>query len=91
MKAFLLSFLLAVPLLSAAQAPYPHHRASYQRPAAVPAASAALKVYLCGGGSAYAYHSSDNCAGFNRCPHGVSAVTVAAAKGMARRPYQRCY
>lgn len=89
MKALLLSLLLAVPLLDSAQAAHPHHRASH-RPAVAPAA-AAPKVYVCGGGSAYAYHSSDNCAGLNRCTHGVTAMSVAAAETLGRRPCQRCY
>lgn len=66
MKALLLSLLLAVPLLGLAQATYPHHRASHHRTVATQP-TAGPKVYVCGGGSAYAYHSSDNCAGLNRC------------------------
>ena len=90
MKVLLLSLLLAVPIIGTAQATHPHHRASH-RPAVAPAASAAPRVYICGGGSAYAYHSSGNCAVLNRCSHGVTAVSVTAAETMGRRPCTRCY
>lgn len=88
MKALLLSLLLAVPMLGFAQATRPHHRASH-RPAV--ARVAAPKVYVCGGGSAYAYHSSERCAGLNRCSHGITAVSATEAEGMGRRPCKRCY
>ena len=90
MKALLLSLLLTVPLLAPAQATYPHQRASHS-PAAAPVPTTAPRVYVCDGGSAYAYHSSESFAGLNRCSHGVSAVTVAEAEGMGRRPCKRCY
>jgi hypothetical protein len=86
MKHLLLAALLLSPTLaSTAQTAYPSHRTTPPRPAATP------KVYVCGGGSAYAYHSSDNCTGLNRCSHGVSAVTVAEAEGMGRGPCKKCY
>ena len=83
MKHLLLTLLLAMPALAApAQAVYPHQRTP-PRPAA--------KVYVCGGGSAYAYHSSAGCAGLNRCSHGVTPVTVAEAEQLGRRPCKKCY
>lgn len=88
MKHLLLTLLLAVPLLAPAQTTQPRHRSAQHaatRPAAAP------RVYVCGGGSAYAYHSSDGCSGLNRCSHGVSAVTVAEAEGMGRRLCKKCY
>jgi hypothetical protein len=90
MKQLLFALLLAgTTLASSAQATYPRHHTRHSTTAARLAASP--KVYLCGGGSAYAYHSSDNCNGLNRCSHGVSAVTVAEAEGMGRRPCKKCY
>ncbi len=88
MKYLLLTLLLAVPGLAPAQTAHPRHRATHHaatRPATAP------RVYVCGGGSAYAYHNSESCAGLNRCTHGVSAVTVAKAEGMGRRPCMKCY
>ncbi len=90
MKHVLLFFLLTLSLASPAQTVYPHHRPTQPRTTvAQPVASP--KVYVCGGGSAYAYHSSEGCAGLNRCSHGVNAVTVAEAEGMGRRPCKKCY
>jgi hypothetical protein len=90
MKQLLLSFLLTLSLASPAQTVHPHHRATQQHTTtAQPVASP--KVYVCGGGAAYAYHTSDGCAGLNRCSHGVSAVTVAEAEGMGRQPCKKCY
>jgi uridylate kinase len=90
MKHLLLALLLTLSLASSAQVVHPHHRATQQHTtAAQPVASP--KVYVCGGGAAYAYHTSDGCAGLNRCSHGVSAVTVAEAEGMGRRPCKKCY
>lgn len=89
MKYLLLTLLLAVPGFASAQTAHPRHRAAHHvapRPVAT-----APRVYVCGGSSAYAYHSSDGCAGLNRCSHGVSAVTVAEAEGMGRRPCKKCY
>jgi hypothetical protein len=91
MKHLLLTALLVcTSLASTAQTAHPRHNTTrYRTAAARPDASP--KVYVCGGGSAYAYHSSDNCNGLNRCSHGVSAVTVAEAEGMGRRPCKKCY
>jgi hypothetical protein len=87
MKHWLLTILLTVPLLAPAHATHSRHRATHY-PATRPAAP---MVYVCGGGSAYAYHRSDNCAGLNRCTHGVRTVTVPEAEGMGRRPCKKCY
>jgi hypothetical protein len=90
MKHLLLSLLLTLSLVSSAQTVRPHHQTAAQR---TPTAQLPTtpKVYVCGGGSAYVYHSSEGCAGLNRCSHGVSAVTVAEAEGMGRRPCKKCY
>jgi hypothetical protein len=90
MKHVLLALLLILSYVSPAQTGYPHHRASQQH-AVASQPTASPKVYVCGGGAAYAYHTSDGCAGLNRCSHGVSAVTVAEAEGMGRRPCKKCY
>lgn len=89
MKHLLFTLLLTIPTLAPAQNAHPRHR-SHSHAATRPVASAP-KVYVCGGGSAYAYHSSEGCGGLNRCSHGVSAVTVAEAEGMGRRPCKKCY
>jgi hypothetical protein len=90
MKHLLLAALLVcTSLASTAQIAHPRHHTQHSTTTTRPAASP--KVYVCGGGSAYAYHSSDNCNGLNRCSHGVSAVTVAEAEGMGRRPCKKCY
>lgn len=49
------------------------------------------RVYICGGGSAYAYHSSSSCSGLNRCSAGVSAVSMATAQSMGRTPCKKCH
>lgn len=72
-----------------------HHRPAKhpvaKHPVARPRPAAAPKVYVCNGGSAYAYHSSEGCSGLNRCTHTVDAVTVTEAQGMGRRPCKKCY
>jgi hypothetical protein len=89
MKQLLLSLILAgSSLAGAAQTIYPRHHVNHSTTAARPVAGP--RVYVCGGGSAYAYHNSDNSAGLNRCSHGVSAVTVAEAEGMGRAG-KKCY
>lgn len=90
MKHILLAFLLILSIASSAQAVHPRQQPTSRRTTATQPV-ATPKVYVCGGGSAYAYHSSDGCAGLNRCSHGVSAVTVAEAEGMGRRPCKKCY
>lgn len=58
MKNLLLSVLFAsVSLAGSAQTTRPPRRAANARPAASP------KVYVCEGGSAYAYHASASCTG----------------------------
>jgi len=91
MKHLLFALLLAAgPLVSPAQTVQPRGTATPHRTVA-PRPVAAPKVYVCGGGSAYAYHNSDGCSGLNRCSHGVSAVTVSEAQNMGRRPCKKCY
>lgn len=90
MKQLLFTLLIAgTSLISSAYATYPRHHAPHSTTAVRP--TAAPKVYVCGGGSAYAYHSAATCNGLNRCSHGVSSVTVAEAEGMGRRPCKKCY
>lgn len=90
MKHLLLVFLFTLPLASSAQTAQLHHRATQHHvTAAQPIAGP--KVYVCGGGAAYTYYNSEGCAGLNRCSHGVSAVTVAEAEGMGRRPCKKYY
>ncbi len=85
MKNLLLSALFAsVSLASSAQATRPPRRAANARPAA------SVKVYVCEGSSAYAYHTSASCTGLGWCNHAISAVTVAKAKSMGRYPCGRC-
>jgi hypothetical protein len=90
MKHLFLSLLLLLSLASLAQTVAPPYRPARQ-PTATTLPTATPKVYVCGGGSAYAYHRSEGCAGLNRCSHGVSAVTVADAETMGRRPCKKCY
>ena len=90
MKHLYLSFLLTLSLVSPAQTLRPRYQPAGRPPAATQPVTTP-KVYVCGGGSAYAYHSSEGCAGLNRCSYGVSAVTVAEAEGMGRRPCKKCY
>jgi hypothetical protein len=90
MKYLVLSLLLTLSIASSAQTGHSYHRtAQHHAIATQPVASP--KVYVCGGNSAYAYHRSDGCGGLNRCSHGVSAVTVAEAESMGRRPCKKCY
>jgi hypothetical protein len=93
MKHLLLAALLVcTSLASTAQTAYPRHHATRHRTTAPRlAAQSSPRVYVCGGGSAYAYHNSNNCNGLNRCSHGVNAVTVAEAEGMGRLPCKKCY
>ncbi len=49
-------------------------------------------VYICEGGSAYAYHRSKNCSGLNRCTHTISAVSKTVAENSYdRRPCKKCF
>ncbi|PSR56075.1 hypothetical protein AHMF7605_22515 [Adhaeribacter arboris] len=49
-------------------------------------------VYICEGGSAYAYHRTESCAGLNRCTHTILAVSKADAENSyGRRPCKKCY
>jgi len=81
--------LALLTVFSYAQATQPQAK---KAPVNKAAATAAPKVYICEGGSAYAYYSSSSCAGLNRCTHTVSAVTRANAEGThSRVPCKKCY
>jgi hypothetical protein len=86
MNKLLLALMLAsIALAGVAHATCPRQHANpTTRPVASP------RVYICDGGC-YTHHSSDNCAGLNRCSHGVTAVLVAEVEGMGRRPCKKCY
>lgn len=43
------------------------------------------KVYVCVGGSAYAYHLKKECRGLNRCTHSIKEVTLQEAKETYKR------
>jgi hypothetical protein len=91
MKHLLLAALLVcTSLASTAQTAHPRHHTTHQRTAAARPADGP-RVYVCNGGSAYAYHSYEACAGLNRCTHVVNAVTVAQAQSMGRRACKKCY
>jgi hypothetical protein len=48
-------------------------------------------VYICDSRGAYAYHSSKDCRGLNRCSHGILKVTLAdAVKVYHRKPCKIC-
>ena len=62
-------------------------------PAASPSPiSTEAKVYVCVGGSAYAYHSNRDCRGLNNCRHEIIEVTVTdAIKKYRRKECRICY
>lgn len=49
------------------------------------------KVYICTGSSAYAYHFSSDCRGFNNCQGDVVAVSISKAQNMGRKACKICY
>ena len=64
-----------------------------QPPAARPPrkpATAGHLVYLCQGGSSYAYHASPRCEGLAWCTTELRKATVAAATKQGRYPCGRC-
>jgi hypothetical protein len=86
----LLAFFLTIGMLFTtvgySQTPSPHpyrYRHTSKRPAVA-------TVLICGGRSAYAYHSSE-CHGLNRCQSEVSRVSVNEARNMGYRPCKICY
>ncbi len=88
-KQLLYLLLVLMPLISFSQATQP---AQKKAPAKEATVRSAPKVYICEGGSAYAYHSSPSCSGLNRCTHTVSAVTRSEAENIhSRRPCKKCY
>ena len=49
-------------------------------------------VYVCTGGSAYAYHCNRGCRGLNRCGASIRYVTLSEAYSMGRsKPCGWCY
>jgi mannosyl-glycoprotein endo-beta-N-acetylglucosaminidase len=57
-----------------------------------PSTPKAVTVYICEGGSAYAYHRSSTCSGLNRCTHTISAISKTSAENdYGRRPCKKCY
>lgn len=90
MKKHLVTLLLA--LLTVCSYAQTTQAPAKKAPAKKTAVKASPKVYICEGGSAYAYHSSSSCSGLNRCSHTVSAVSKADAEGnYSRRPCKKCY
>ena len=51
----------------------------------------AATVYVCISKGSVAYHSSDNCAGLNRCSHEIKAMSVEAAADLGKRACLKCY
>ena len=51
----------------------------------------ATTVYVCMSKSSVAYHSSDKCAGLNRCNHEVKQVSTSEAQGLGKRTCMKCY
>jgi hypothetical protein len=60
-------------------------------PPAVASAAAESAVYVCMSKGSVAYHSSDRCAGLNRCTHTVKAMSVGDAQELGKRACQKCY
>ncbi|MGV3588562.1 MAG: hypothetical protein ACO1OF_16270 [Adhaeribacter sp.] len=86
----LFAFLLQVSLGYGQAVAPARSKATTTKPAAKK--QQAPKVYICEGGSAYAYHSSEGCSGLNRCTHTITAVSVADAENKySRRPCKKCY
>lgn len=48
-------------------------------------------VYICDSRTAYAYHSSENCSGLNRCSHKILKITLdEAINKYHRKPCKIC-
>lgn len=87
MKNYLLLLLL---LLGSTTYSFP--TSTEKAPVSIRQGTAAPKVYICKGGSAYAYHKSDRCSGLNRCTHTIVSVSKGDAEGVhRRRPCKKCY
>ena len=55
-------------------------------------APATTQVWVCVGGSAYAYHSNENCSGFRHCNHVMKTTTLdSAVRVYKRKPCKECY
>jgi hypothetical protein len=48
-------------------------------------------VYLCMSKTSYAYHSSDDCQGLNRCSHEVKSMSADDAQKLGKRTCQKCW
>ena len=49
-------------------------------------------VFICKGGSAYAYHKTEDCRWLQQCNHKIEKVTVKDAENVyKRRPCKPCY
>ena len=78
---------LCLLLALSAAVPAKHHPKS----AGITVAHTAATVYVCISKGSVAYHSSDNCAGLNRCSHEIKAMSVEAAAGLGKRACLKCY
>jgi hypothetical protein len=48
------------------------------------------EVYICDSKTAYAYHSSKDCRGLNRCTHEIKKIKLSEAKNLKRSPCKIC-
>ncbi len=74
----LLAFLLHIGLASAQTTTLAKTQNTSTKPAVKK--QQAPPVYICEGGSAYAYHRTESYPGLNRCTHTVSVVSKADAE-----------
>jgi hypothetical protein len=86
MKSLFAALSLSFALIGATVAPVVPARATLAL--AIPAENA---VYVCLSKSSVAYHSSDRCAGLNRCTHEVKAMSASDAQNLGKRACQKCY
>lgn len=84
MKRLLTHFGLLLALSAAV--PASHH----PKPVGITAHTSAA-VYVCMSKGSVAYHSSDHCAGLNRCSHEVKAMTADDAAQLGKRACLKCY
>jgi hypothetical protein len=84
---FLPTLTLLLALLSGAAPAAPLRPA---RPATA-AAHPTETVHLCMSKTSYAYYSSGDCKGLNRCTHEVKAMPVVEAQKIGKRKCQKCW
>lgn len=48
-------------------------------------------VYVCMSKGSVAYHSTNECAGLNRCNHEVQSMSTTAAEELGKRPCLKCF